>query len=96
MTTISYFQPVLSKEIWFYIESHFLGAKGVAERCGITIKAERLRKKLTALKLTQSIDIGVTALKKYEEGDGRVSTYALMQIVCALGYNGVSIQCLDN
>lgn len=41
MTTISYFQPVLSKEIWFYIESHFLGAKGVAERCGITIKALR-------------------------------------------------------
>lgn len=63
---------------------------------GQAIKAERLRKKLTALKLTQSIGIGVTALKKYEEGDGKVSTYALMQIVCALGYNGVSIQCLDN
>lgn len=63
---------------------------------GQAIKAERLRKKLTALKLTQSIGIGVTALKKYEEGDGKVSTYSLMQIVCALGYNGVSIQCLDN
>lgn len=63
---------------------------------GQAIKSERLRKKLTALKLTQSIGIGVTALKKYEEGDGKVSTYALMQIVCALGYNGVSIQCLDN
>lgn len=63
---------------------------------GQAIKSERLRKKLTALKLTQSIGVGVTALKKYEEGDGKVSTYALMQIVCALGYNGVSIQCLDN
>lgn len=63
---------------------------------GQAIKSERLRKKLTALKLTQSIGIGVTALKKYEEGDGKVSTYVLMQIVCALGYNGVSIQCLDN
>jgi hypothetical protein len=41
MTNISYFQPNLSKEIWFYIESHFYGAKYVAERCGITIKSLR-------------------------------------------------------
>lgn len=41
MKAISYFKPVLSKEIWFYIESHFLGSKGVAERCGITIKSLR-------------------------------------------------------
>ncbi|WP_024608502.1 hypothetical protein [Pseudoalteromonas sp. TAB23] len=41
MTKISYFQPALSKEIWFYIESHFHGAKYVAQRCGITIKSLR-------------------------------------------------------
>lgn len=44
---------------------------------GQAIKAERLRKKLTALKLTQSIGIGVTALKKYEEGDGKLSNIRL-------------------
>lgn len=38
MTNISYFQPALSQEIWFYIETHFFGAKYVAERCGVTIK----------------------------------------------------------
>ncbi|MBL0710332.1 MAG: hypothetical protein JJV99_04890 [Colwellia sp.] len=41
MKELFYFQPVLSKEIWFYIESHFYGAKHIAERCGITIKSLR-------------------------------------------------------
>ncbi|WP_064663923.1 hypothetical protein [Pseudoalteromonas sp. MQS005] len=41
MTNISYFQPALSREIWFYIETHFYGAKYVAERCGVTIKSLR-------------------------------------------------------
>ena len=41
MTNISYFQPALSREIWFYIETHFYGAKYVAERCAVTIKSLR-------------------------------------------------------
>lgn len=41
MANISYFQPTLSREIWFYIETHFYGAKYVAERCGVTIKSLR-------------------------------------------------------
>lgn len=41
MTNISYYQPALSREIWFYIETHFFGAKYVAERCGVTIKSLR-------------------------------------------------------
>jgi hypothetical protein len=43
MTEVSYFQPVLSKEIWFYIESHFYGTKYIAGRCGITVKSLRER-----------------------------------------------------
>ncbi|MDC9563380.1 MULTISPECIES: hypothetical protein [unclassified Pseudoalteromonas] len=41
MTNISYFQHALSREIWFYIETHFYGAKYVAERCAVTIKSLR-------------------------------------------------------